>query len=155
MQNDRHIEIKRKPDLAEVVKSLRSSGRHDVADMISNIIGPLKQQQCVGKGKFAYLYVNNAQTSMDDQSKAIHGFINVLKKTMPRSINSILESMTLIPVVLPKNIVVVSMRIPLEVYQTSMLPGLLEKHPFMAAYLRKPRKDTQHLAKSTETQHTD
>lgn len=93
---------------------------------------------------------------MDDQSKMIHGFINVLKKTMPKSINIVLESMTLVPVVLPRNVVVLSMRVPLEVYADSFLPTLLEKHPFMAAYLRKPRKDTQHLvSKSTEIQHTD
>lgn len=148
MQHDRHIELKKRPDLSEVVLSLRGSGRHDVADMISRLLGPqvkIKDGE-LGKFRFAYLFVNRSEASMDDQSKMIHGFVNGLQKMKNPGLGVLLENMELIPITLPKNIVVLAMRIPLSLYNESSLPSIVKNHAFISVYLRKPRKDTQHLA---------
>ena len=134
--------------------SLRKSGRNDVADTISNLLGtPLHGNKSDdGKFRFAYLFVNSINASMDDQSKMLHEFIAGLKKTRSRDIEYALEGMKIIPVTLPKGIIVLAMRIPLSLYNESQLPGILANHPFMKAYLRKPRKDTQHLAQQAQEQ---
>jgi hypothetical protein len=161
------MEIKKRPDLTEVVKSLRASGRDDVADKISDLLTPVPNHNVrvkkPGKFKYAYLFVNNSNASMDDQSKMIFGFIRALERTHPATKPMFAES-ELVPVTLPRGLVVLALRVVMEAYVSSVIPKILEKHAFMQVYLRKPRSDTQHLAQrrteesassnTTDLQHT-
>lgn len=165
--------IRKRPDLSEVIRSLRESGRGDVADTIAGLAGVVEQknmdqphkpktnfvpqgnQQYYGKYRNAYLFVNSTTASMDDQSKMLHGFMQTLKKSNKQDVVELLASAELIPITLPKNVVVLAIRVPLHAYLDSRVPKYVAAHSFMKAYLRKPRSDTQHLAQqvqySTET----
>lgn len=164
-QHNRHTEfksvIRKRPDLTEVIRSLRDSGREDVANTIAALSGvvdagkpvvkPTKQkavgnQQYYGKYRNAYMYVNSTTASMDDQSKMLHGFLQTLKKSNRKDVLDIVADAELVPITLPKNVVVLAIRVPLHAYLKSRIPKYIEAHTFMKAYLRKPRSDTQHLA---------
>jgi hypothetical protein len=165
--------IRKRPDLTEVIRNLRFNGRDDVADLITKLSGTTEStsrdsvssvntsatatgtdRQSNGSGsrrkKYAYLYVNSTKASMDDQSKMLHGFIQTLKAKPQnrKSVSVLMKSIELIPITLPKNVVVLAMRLPLEMYIGSVIQKRLNGHTFMKAYLRKPRSDTQHLAET-------
>ena len=164
--------IRKRPDLTEVIRNLRFNGRNDVADLITKLSGTIESTEVdsvssvnvsgTGTGsdlqvgsrsgsrrkKFAYLYVNSTKASMDDQSRMLHGFIQTLKARSKsrKAVAELIRSTELIPITLPKNVVVLAMRLPLEVYNGSVIPKQIRNHSFMKVYLRKPRSDTQHLA---------
>jgi hypothetical protein len=171
--------IRKRPDLTEVIRNLRFNGRNDVADLITKLSGTIESTEAdsvfsvnvsgtgsdlqVGSGsgrrkKFAYLYVNSTKASVDDQSRMLHGFIQTLKARSKsrKAVAELIRSTELIPITLPKNVVVLAMRLPLEVYNGSVIPKQIRNHSFMKVYLRKPRSDTQHLAsaKTIPTQTT-
>ena len=181
------VEQRKRPDLSEVVRSLRLSGRYDVATTIAQLAGiseadilelerhyeqqqkqrllnkkPLKKldhdrprsnnAKYYIKFRSAYLYVNSTTASMDDQSKMLHGFLQLLKKRGDKTTHAIIAKAELVPVTLPKNIVVLAIRMPLQGYQASNIPKYVASNSFMRAYLRKPRADTQHLAAQAVTE---
>ena len=165
--------IRQRPDLTDVIRSLRSNGRDDVADLITKLSGTVevpgidRSSSAVSEHgnedrgtrtrrgkKYAYMYVNSTKASMDEQSKMLHSFIQMLrvkcknKSKSKRSLSKSVSAMELIPITLPKNIVVLAMRLPLDLYNSSVIPRYLNGHAFMKVYLRKPRSDTQHLAQN-------
>src|ERR1035437_3047384 len=146
--------IRKRPDLTEVIRNLRFNGRNDVADLITKLSGSIESTEAD-----SVFSVNVSGTGSDLQVGSGSGrrkkFAYLYGKSR-KAVAELIRSTELIPITLPKNVVVLAMRLPLEVYNGSVIPKQIRNHSFMKVYLRKPRSDTQHLAsaKTIPTQTT-
>jgi hypothetical protein len=200
MQDNRHTHNKR-PGIEEVIRSLRASGRFDVADRIVAMTGvdPVQHQQIQmdmerdavssaksgraptrtstqsaaqsttneatdsdneqktkylrGRYRFAYIYVNSLNATLDEQSKMLTALLRECKalcRVCPHTAEILRSNYEIVPITLPRNFVTLSIRVNMHSLKQSRMLGVVEKHPSLCAYFRKPRQDTQHLADSAK-----
>lgn len=170
----------KRPDIEEIVRSLYALGRSDVADRITSMTGvvhkPLKQgvvtksptelastdaaqaltpkqKYLRGRYRFAYIYVNSAAASLDEQTKMLAAFLKAAKslaKTCPYTAGILNGNYEVVPITLPRNFVTLSIRVNMDALKRSKLLDFAEKYQTMKVYFRKPRKDTQHLAEQLQ-----
>lgn len=171
----------KRPDIEEIVRSLYALGRSDVADRITSMTGvvhkPLKQgvgtksptelastddtaqalapkqKYLRGRYRFAYIYVNSASASLDEQTKMLAAFLKAAKslaKTCPYTAGILAGNYEVVPITLPRNFVTLSIRVNMDALKRSKLLDFAEKYQTMKVYFRKPRKDTQHLAEQLQ-----
>lgn len=169
----------KRPDIEEIIRSLYALGRSDVADRITSMTGvahkPIKQEASAkptsdasntsdalpkqkylrGRYRFAYIYVNSAAASLDEQTKMLAAFLKAAKslaKTCPYTAGILNGNYEVVPITLPRNFVTLSIRVNMDALKRSKLLDFAEKHQTMKVYFRKPRKDTQHLAEQLQQQ---
>lgn len=196
MQDNRYTHNKR-PGIEEVIRSLRASGRFDVADRIVAMTGvdPVQHQQhqtqmdmerdavstavpgkaparanapskskasseendnsdpktiyLRGRYRFAYIYVNSLNATLDEQSKMLTALLRECKtlcRSCPHTAEILQSNYEIVPITLPRNFVTLSIRVNMHSLKQSKMLGVVEKHPSLRVYFRKPRQDTQHLA---------
>lgn len=157
LKNNRH---RKKPGLADVVKTLRESGRSDLADKIESITGNL----CVVKqapepsyelGRFAYIYLNSASTCVEEQARVLISFFETLKKFKSKSkaIKDFIESAQLLPIALP-HLVVLAIRVPTVLYKDTFISSITEKTS-LSVYTRQPRRDAQYKTQAIQGKITE
>lgn len=114
-----------------------------------------KQKYLRGRYRFAYIYVNSATASLDEQTKILTAFLKaskVVAKTCPYTAGILKGNYEVVPITLPRNFVTLSIRVNMDALKHSKLLAFAEKYQTMKVYFRKPRKDTQHLADQLKQQ---
>jgi hypothetical protein len=137
-----------KPNLFEVTRGLDGLGFTTVALDLLREVGiheiPVvaTTRRNLDKQRSAYIHVK-VEADADQQRAILRQFYATTAKRelswMPAP-----EGGNLVEVVLPKAKTVCAYRVPLDAFQNSKLPALIEKSKILEAYTRKPRADAQH-----------